>query len=175
MQCSCCAKCASAATAARPTSATSRASSRRSTRPTPKKRKTSNHSFVLSFPPMAERTKLLHDCTVPKVTDFGQGYFELFLECPELAANLKAGQFVNVRVRDECFPLLRRPFSSFDWIADARGRASGISILGHVVGQGTALMAKMMPGSKVSLNGPLGKPFEPPEDKATRVILVGGG
>jgi hypothetical protein len=57
---------------------------------------------------MAERTKLLHDCTVSKVTDFGQGYFELFLECPELAANLKAGQFINVRVRDGYLPLLRR-------------------------------------------------------------------
>jgi dihydroorotate dehydrogenase electron transfer subunit len=124
---------------------------------------------------MAERTKLLHECTVTKVTDFGQGYFELYLECPELAANLKAGQFINVRVRDEFFPLLRRPFSSFDWISDARGRATGISILGHVVGQGTALMAKLAPGSKVSLNGPLGKPFEPPTDPTTRVILVGGG
>ena len=124
---------------------------------------------------MAERAKLLHDCTVTKVTDFGQGYFELFLECPELAANLKAGQFINVRVRNELFPLLRRPFSSFDWLADSRGRASGISILGHVVGQGTALMAKLAPGSKVSLNGPLGKPFEPPADESARVILVGGG
>lgn len=124
---------------------------------------------------MAERAKLLHDCTVTKVTDFGQGYFELFLECPELAANLKAGQFINVRVRNELFPLLRRPFSSFDWLADSRGRASGISILGHVVGQVTALMAKLAPGSKVSLNGPLGKPFEPPADESARVILVGGG
>ncbi|CAG0962245.1 dihydroorotate dehydrogenase electron transfer subunit [Planctomycetaceae bacterium] len=124
---------------------------------------------------MAERAKLLHDCIVTKVADFGLGYFELILECPELAVQLKAGQFVNVRVRDELYPLLRRPFSSFDWIADVRGRATGISILGHVVGQGTALMAKFAPGSKVSINGPLGKPFEPPAEPATRVILVGGG
>lgn len=124
---------------------------------------------------MVERAKLLHDCIVTKVTDFGLGYFELILDCPELAVQLKAGQFINVRVRDELYPLLRRPFSSFDWIADARGRATGISILGHVVGQGTALMAKFAPGSKVSINGPLGKPFEPPADPATRVILVGGG
>lgn len=124
---------------------------------------------------MAERAKLLHDCIVTKVADFGLGYFELILECPELAVQLKAGQFINVRVREELYPLLRRPFSSFDWIADARGRATGISILGHVVGQGTALMAKFAPGSKVSINGPLGKPFEPPAEPATRVILVGGG
>ncbi len=43
------------------------------------------------------------------------------------------------------------------------------------MGQGTALMAKLMPGAKISINGPLGKPFEPPADPATRVILVGGG
>lgn len=130
---------------------------------------------MLSFAAMAERAKLLHDCTVTHLTDFGQGYFELALDCPELAAAMKAGQFVNVRVRNELYPLLRRPFSSFDWIADARSRPKGISILGHVVGQGTALMAKYAPGMKVSLHGPLGKPFEPPSDDSARVILVGGG
>ncbi|MBX3461407.1 MAG: dihydroorotate dehydrogenase electron transfer subunit [Planctomycetes bacterium] len=122
-----------------------------------------------------ERAALLHDCTVVKRTDFGHGYFELFLDAPALAANFKAGQFVNVRVRDELYPLLRRPFSSFDILKDVRGKATGISLLGHVVGQGTRMLSRMEAGSKLHINGPLGHGFELPENADTRVIMVGGG
>lgn len=122
-----------------------------------------------------ERAALLHDCTVVKRTDFGHGYFELFLDAPLLAANFKAGQFVNVRVRDELYPLLRRPFSSFDILKDVRGKATGISLLGHVVGQGTRMLSRMEAGAKLHINGPLGHGFDLPENPDTRVIMVGGG
>lgn len=123
----------------------------------------------------AERAPLLHDATVSKRTDFGHGYFELFLECPDLARGFSAGQFVNVRVRDGLWPFLRRPFSSFDILKDVRGKPTGISLLGHTVGLGTGMMAKMEPGARLHLNGPLGHAFEPPENPATRIIMVGGG
>lgn len=124
---------------------------------------------------MPERPKLMHEAAVARRLDFGQGYFELVLECPELAQAMQAGQFINLRVRNELYPLLRRPFSSFDWLADSRGKARGISLLAHVVGQGTRLMSRLEAGQKVSINGPLGKAFEPPQDPAARVIMVGGG
>ena len=124
---------------------------------------------------MAERTKLLHDVAVTKRTDFGNGYYELFLEAPELARTMQAGQFFNIRVRNEMYPLLRRPFSSFDILKDVRGKPTGVSILGHVVGQGTRMLANMNPGDRVHLNGPLGHPFELPENPDTRIIMVGGG
>ncbi|MCL4729680.1 MAG: hypothetical protein KJ044_04475, partial [Planctomycetes bacterium] len=79
----------------------------------------------------AERIQLLHDATVTKRTDFGHGYFELFLECPALAQHMQAGQFVNLKVQPGFWPLLRRPFSSFDILRDVRGKATGITILGH--------------------------------------------
>lgn len=123
----------------------------------------------------AERAILLHDATVTKRTDFGHGYFELFLDCPQLARSLNAGQFVNIRVREGYWPFLRRPFSSFDLLKDVRGKPTGISLLGHTVGLGTGMMAKMEPGARMHLNGPLGHAFEPPADPATRVIMVGGG
>jgi dihydroorotate dehydrogenase electron transfer subunit len=122
-----------------------------------------------------ERRKLLHEVTVTSRTDFGHGYWELHLEAPELAAQMQAGQFVNIRVRDELYPLLRRPFSSFDILKDVRGRPTGITLLGHVVGQGTRMMSRMNKGDKLHLNGPLGHPFELPENPDTRVIMVGGG
>ncbi|MHC4839600.1 MAG: dihydroorotate dehydrogenase electron transfer subunit [Planctomycetota bacterium] len=122
-----------------------------------------------------ERTKLLHEATVVRRTDFGNGYFELFFDAPKLAQNMRAGQFLNIRVSDELFPLLRRPFSSFDILKDSRGSVVGLSILGHVVGQGTRMLAAMNEGDKVNINGPLGHGFELPENPASQVIMVGGG
>ncbi|MBZ0135570.1 MAG: dihydroorotate dehydrogenase electron transfer subunit [Planctomycetes bacterium] len=124
---------------------------------------------------MTERSTLLHDVKVTRRSDFGHGYFELFLDAPELARVMGAGQFLNIRVRNELFPLLRRPFSSFDLLKDARGKPVGVSILGHVVGQGTRMLAGMNPGDHLHLNGPLGHPFEAPENPDTRIIMVGGG
>ena len=124
---------------------------------------------------VTERVKLLHDVRVARRTDFGHGYFELFIDAPELAAQMQAGQFLNIRVRNELFPLLRRPFSSFDILKDVRGKAVGISILGHVVGQGTRMLAAMNEGDRLHINGPLGHAFELPENPDTRVIMVGGG
>jgi dihydroorotate dehydrogenase electron transfer subunit len=124
---------------------------------------------------MSDRPPLLHTCTVTKRTDFGHGYFELFLDAPVLAGRMLAGQFVNVRVRDDLYPLLRRPFSSFDILKDVRGRPTGISLLGHTVGVGTRMLSRLEPGAKLHLNGPLGHAFEPPENPDTRVIMVGGG
>jgi dihydroorotate dehydrogenase electron transfer subunit len=124
---------------------------------------------------MTERATLLHDVAVTRSVDFGHGYFELYLDAPELARSMQAGQFFNIRVRNELYPLLRRPFSSFDLLKDARGRPVGVSILGHVVGQGTRMLAGMGQGGRIHLNGPLGHPFEPPEDPETRIIMVGGG
>ncbi|MDC1141891.1 dihydroorotate dehydrogenase electron transfer subunit [Planctomycetota bacterium] len=123
----------------------------------------------------ADRTQLLHNAIVTRRTDFGHGYFEVFFDAPELAQNMHAGQFLNIRVRDELFPLLRRPFSSFDILKDSRGHITGLSILGHVVGQGTRMLAAMNEGEKVSIHGPLGHGFELPENPATQVIMVGGG
>ncbi|MCF6228224.1 MAG: dihydroorotate dehydrogenase electron transfer subunit [Planctomycetes bacterium] len=123
----------------------------------------------------AQRKQLLHEATVVKRKDFGHGYFEIFFDTPELAREMKAGQFLNIRVRDELSPLLRRPFSSFDVLKDSRGRVVGLSILGHVVGQGTRILAAMSEGDKVNINGPLGHGFELPENPDTLVIMVGGG
>lgn len=123
----------------------------------------------------AERKQLLHDVTVSRRVDYGHGYFELFLDAPALAREMAAGQFLNIRVRNELYPLLRRPFSSFDLLKDARGRPVGISILGHVVGQGTRMLSQMGEGARLNINGPLGHAFELPENPDTRVIMVGGG
>lgn len=119
--------------------------------------------------------KLLHDAVVTGQDDYGHGYYVLALQCPELARDIDVGQFVNLRVRGEYAPLLRRPFSVFDVLTDARGEPTGITLLYHTVGVGTRLMAAYKTGDTVSLNGPLGKPYPLPQDSDASVIMVGGG
>ncbi|MCB9935641.1 MAG: dihydroorotate dehydrogenase electron transfer subunit [Planctomycetes bacterium] len=123
----------------------------------------------------AERKQLLHDVAVTRRVDYGHGYFELYLDAPALARDMAAGQFLNIRVRNEPYPLLRRPFSSFDLLKDARGKPVGVSILGHVVGQGTRMLSQMGEGARLHINGPLGHPFELPANPDTRILMVGGG
>jgi dihydroorotate dehydrogenase electron transfer subunit len=51
---------------------------------------------------------------------------------------------------------------------------SDVSILYKVVGRGTALLAEALPGQRVAIVGPLGRPFAPPAS-GERVIIVAGG
>ena len=76
------------------------------------------------------------------------------------------GQFVNIRVANGTDPLLRRPFSIFDFQNDM------MEILVRVVGRGTTLLAAAEPG-EMDLIGPLGKGFTLESKK--HVLLVGGG
>jgi dihydroorotate dehydrogenase electron transfer subunit len=71
-------------------------------------------------------------------------------------------------------PLLRRPFSVFEILRDAAGVPTGVSILGKIVGAGTALLYGLDAGERIAVLGPLGRPFtEAPVDRP--VWFVAGG
>lgn len=69
-------------------------------------------------------------------------------------------------------PVVRRPFS----LAGCKLTAEGaeLDILYRVVGPGTAWMAQRSPGDRVSVIGPLGRPFSI-RRQAAFSLLVGGG
>jgi dihydroorotate dehydrogenase electron transfer subunit len=95
--------------------------------------------------------------------------FRLTLLCPDIAGAARPGQFVMVRIAPTGVdPLLRRPFSIYQAMADGR-----IQILYKVVGKGTGMLAGLHPGEMVDLVGPLGKGF--PVDLRPRHCLIGGG
>ncbi|MFH1538304.1 MAG: dihydroorotate dehydrogenase electron transfer subunit [bacterium] len=94
--------------------------------------------------------------------------FEISIECPEIARAAAPGQFVNARAWEETSPLLRRPFS----IARAGGDA--IILIVKKVGPATEIICGRKKGEAVSLLGPLGRGFPPPE-KGGRYLLVAGG
>ncbi len=106
-------------------------------------------------------------------------HFELTFEVkgfPDAAP----GQFLQVLCAapgasdspDAAAPLTRRPFS----IAGLRrtGDTSHVSIIGRVVGAGTAWLSRLDVGDSLDILGPLGRGFSLP-DEGRRALLVAGG
>jgi dihydroorotate dehydrogenase electron transfer subunit len=91
------------------------------------------------------------------------------LDCPEIAANAKPGNFVNVKVSDASQPLLRRPFSIHN--CDSRH----IDIMVKSVGSGTEIFCKAAEGSSVKVLGPLGNAFGLESSVFETALLVSGG
>jgi len=78
------------------------------------------------------------------------------------------GQFAMLNLPGRRSLVFGRPFSILDW----DGRT--VSFLYRVVGRGTALMAGLEPGARMTFLGPLGGAFPGPRpDLAT--VLIGGG
>lgn len=94
--------------------------------------------------------------------------FVIGMRAPEIAASVRAGQFVNLGWSGG--PLLRRPFSVY--------RADGdvIEIVLKAVGVGTSQLIAMESGEVLSCLGPLGRGFDISFDiSGSRVVLISGG
>jgi len=106
-------------------------------------------------------------------------YFILWVHCPPIANQVKPGQFVMLKVSDDCTPLLRRPFSVYkSYPADHpdKRKRGDLSIVYKTVGKGTLKMTTLKRGQKVALIGPLGNGFTlPPLPSSENNILIGGG
>ena len=86
------------------------------------------------------------------------------------AADVKAGQFVSLFVRDTA-RLLPRPIS----IADADAEAGTIRLVFRIAGEGTRQIAALPEGAALEVLGPLGNGFPLEEAQDKRVILAAGG
>ncbi|MGE4618944.1 MAG: dihydroorotate dehydrogenase electron transfer subunit [Planctomycetota bacterium] len=108
--------------------------------------------------------------------DLGEGWFRLDIHAPEIASQVRAGQFVQVRVGPDDTPLIRRPFSVYDVNPAPGATATELSLLVQKVGPGTTAMSRLRPGDPIQLMGPLGHPMPRPELAENGVLfLVGGG
>jgi len=94
--------------------------------------------------------------------------FLLRLKALECARHARPGSFVHL----QCDPRLpmRRPLS----IMRADPRDNWIELLYKAVGTGTRLLALKQPGERISLLGPIGRPFQP-HPEYPRPLLIGGG
>lgn len=96
------------------------------------------------------------------------GYRLLELASPGIAPQVRAGQFVHLRVPHLEAAVLRRPFSVY------RAEDGRLSILYKDVGRGTVALTHVQPGETVSLIGPLGRAFPQARAGALPVLVAGG-
>jgi dihydroorotate dehydrogenase electron transfer subunit len=95
-----------------------------------------------------------------------QGMFVVTIAAPEIAASVRAGQFVNLGWSPG--PLLRRPFSVY------RAAGDQIEIVLKAVGEGTSQLLAMTAGDRLSCLGPLGHGFDL-SSGPNSVVLISGG
>ena len=117
---------------------------------------------------MHRGTILVEDCEILAHEAHPVGQWLLRIRAPRIAARAGPGSFVHV----SCDPLLamRRPMS----LMRADAGAGWADILYKEVGCGTRLLAGKRPGSRLSVIGPIGRPFEPVPGRP-RALLLGGG
>jgi dihydroorotate dehydrogenase electron transfer subunit len=100
----------------------------------------------------------------------GKDIWRMGFRSPGLASIAMPGQFLMIRVDGVAKdPLLRRPFS-IHGIDDG----NRIMILYKVVGRGTSLLSLRNAGDSISVIGPLGKGFPPPEPNESAILVAGG-
>src|SRR5262249_54277398 len=100
--------------------------------------------------------------------------YRIRLDCPEIAAAIRPGQFVMLRLPGREDPLLGRPFALYDTFVDAGGCSIGLDIVYLVVGKMTGLMADVKSGEPIEIWGPLGNGF-PDLAGNEMVVCVAGG
>lgn len=103
--------------------------------------------------------------SVEKIND------EIFLMkvfSPAIAYTAKPGQFCNIKVSENDFPLLRRPFS----VCNVEG--DYLFFLFDIHGEGTKILSAKKNGDTVELLGPLGNGFIYDAEYDTALIVAGG-
>jgi dihydroorotate dehydrogenase electron transfer subunit len=114
------------------------------------------------------------DAAVISNTRLSDDYSVVALAAPGIAAHARPGQFVMIKACRGIDPLLRRPFSIFEVLRDARGAPTGISLLNKRIGVGTSRLYDALPGSQIRCLGPLGRPFEAIDPPAEAWMVAGG-
>ena len=110
----------------------------------------------------------IYNAPIEKLIALDNNIFLLQVYCPEIASVIQPGQFLNVKVSEGVFPLLRRPFS----VCDVEGES--LFLMFNILGEGTKLLAKKHIGETIDILGPLGNGFNLQGSFDTAVIVAGG-
>lgn len=82
------------------------------------------------------------------------------------------GQFVMIRIAGLNDPFLSRPISIYSFSREKND--CKVELLYRVVGKGTQILAGLIEGSQVEINGPLGNGFETDSVKENIIFIAGG-
>lgn len=111
-------------------------------------------------------TLFVEDGELVSVEAYPGDQFIMRIRAPKCAASARAGNFVHINC-DAALPM-RRPLSIMQTEGDC------IEVLYKIVGEGLHLLAGKRPGDLVSVLGPIGRPFEPLQERPN-ALLIGGG
>ena len=111
---------------------------------------------------------LIINAPVEETIEIDSHIYLLKVFAPEITSIIKPGQFINVRVSERVFPLLRRPFSVCDVDREY------LYLMFNIMGEGTNILAHKSKGSEIDILGPLGNGFNIDGDYKTAVIVAGG-
>jgi dihydroorotate dehydrogenase electron transfer subunit len=90
-----------------------------------------------------------------------------------LAAAIRPGQFIMLRIPGRTDPLLGRAFALYDTVVE-HGLSVAVDIVYLVVGKMTRLMAELVEGDQVEVWGPLGNGF-PDYTGVPHLVMIAGG
>jgi dihydroorotate dehydrogenase electron transfer subunit len=107
----------------------------------------------------------LLNAPITAVREVAKGMFVIAMEAPEIAASVRAGQFVNLGWAGV---FLRRPFSVY------RTEGERIEVVLKAVGRGTSQLLAMRTGDALSCLGPLGHGFDLVAGPRSAVLVSGG-
>jgi dihydroorotate dehydrogenase electron transfer subunit len=108
------------------------------------------------------------DAPIKQHIELDHNIFLIKVSAPEITPIIEPGQFLNVRVSERIYPLLRRPFSVCDVEDDH------LYLMFNIMGEGTNILAHKPIDSTIDILGPLGNGFNLNGDYQTAVIVAGG-
>ena len=111
---------------------------------------------------------VLEAVTVVANDRIAEGVGLIALRAPRIAATVRPGQFVHLRVATGADIILRRPFSVH------RAHGELIEILYQVLGAGTLRLAEKTVGDVMDAVGPLGHGWQVPPGTAHALLVAGG-
>jgi dihydroorotate dehydrogenase electron transfer subunit len=117
---------------------------------------------------------LQQSCEVAENVRLARDTYRVRLWAPAIAAAIRPGQFVMVRLPDRTDPLLGRPFALYDTVLDCDQKPVGIDIVYLVVGKMTSLLAAATAGERLEVWGPLGHGFRDITGRRAVALVAGG-
>lgn len=114
------------------------------------------------------RTPRLERVEVVANDRVAEGIGSLVLAAPRIAESIEPGQFVHLKVAEESAHILRRPFSVHRVVGER------IEILYQVLGAGTRILSRTVPGTRLDAIGPVGRGWSVPAGAAHALVVAGG-
>jgi dihydroorotate dehydrogenase electron transfer subunit len=112
--------------------------------------------------------------TVVENVRLARDTYRIRLDCPDLAAAIRPGQFLMLRLPGVTDPLLGRPFALYDTVLVSLGVPAAVDVVYLVVGKMTGRLSAMQRGDALDVWGPLGNGFADLTGLEDVALVAGG-